>query len=151
MTFAFFVIERIRTGMNKEKKTTNCFFLLLLPSSLMRLAVNDYSFSHTRTCAVVWKRVIGTDVNPAWRRLITAEVRAHRSINQFDRSSREILKEPPKLGMNRVCVCVCIMYDDDGPHQFWSEMRFKKRRRCIKDSQLVRGQMKVTVLYIFSC
>jgi hypothetical protein len=105
----------------------------------------------------VWKRVIGTDVNPARRRLVTTEVRAHRFINQFAHRSSlslaKILKErapPPQKKnheMNRMM---------GGRHQFWSEMTFlkKKRRRLRLYVEKIlswsRGQMKVTVLYLFS-
>lgn len=91
---------------NEQRKYLNdkLLFVFLSFFPWMRLAVNDYSFTHTHVVEVcvrcVWKRVIGTDVNPA-RRLVTTEVRAHRFINQFantaplSRQNPE-RKSPPK-------------------------------------------------------
>lgn len=69
------------------------------------MIIHSPTHTYGHLCGV-WKRVIGTDVNPARRRLVTTEVRAHRFINQFAHRSSlslaKILKEkaPPKKSRN---------------------------------------------------
>jgi hypothetical protein len=99
VTFAFSGIERIRTATNKRKiSTTKLLFVFLsFPGCGWRsMIIHSPTHTYGRLCGV-WKRVIGTDVNPARRRLVTTEVRAHRFINQFAHRSSllaKILKSP---------------------------------------------------------